>query len=347
MFPGDLNNDGQANHLDLLPLGVAYGQMGPPRFEAGLAWFPQETDFWAQSLPVSGVNLAFVDANGNGLIDSLDLDGIALNYDSVQMMSLPSPMPYLLTDTFLVEELPILELQFNRTEAAVGDTVEITIHINIPDPTVFPSTHPPVAVAFSITYDPSFINEEATQFVAAPDSEDLMFIGAGVANVNFGRSPPSGRIEFAAAGRGQGALAMSRPIGKLIIVIEDMILLEGNPGFDIDDPTLINLQEEIIELQTLTDGLLVTDVATPLESIGEVQVFPNPTMGMVHLCGLTNVEDEIRVYSVHGTYVNVPHPGLGNCRSVDLSQFSAGIYFFQIQNQKKVITRKVIKRPAY
>lgn len=344
MFPGDLNNDGTANHLDLLPLGVAYGQMGPPRFEASLEWFPQESEFWAQSLPVSGVNLVFVDADGNGLIDSLDLDGIAMNYDSTQVMSLPPPMPYLLTDTFPVEELPTLELRFNRTEAAAGDTVEITMHINIPDPTVFPPTNPPTAVAFSITYDPAFINEEATRFVAAPASEDLMFIGAGVANVDFGRSPPSGRVEFAAAGRGQGALAMSRPIGKLIIVIEDMILLEGNPGFDINDPTLINLREEIIEVQTLTDNLLVTDTSAPLGENDDWQIFPNPTDGMVQICGDQDSMTVVQLISAEGRCLEVPQRFNGDCRSLDFSALPAGVYFLRIPHQEGVISKKIVKQ---
>ncbi|MBK9013208.1 MAG: hypothetical protein IPM82_03480 [Saprospiraceae bacterium] len=100
LFPGDANNDGVANQYDLLPIGVAYGQEGFPRPGATLDWLPQFLpQQWLQALPVSGVNLGFCDSDGNGLIDSFDIDAIALNFDSTQTGAQPPPMPYLLPDT--------------------------------------------------------------------------------------------------------------------------------------------------------------------------------------------------------------------------------------------------------
>lgn len=344
IFPGDLNNDGTANFLDLLPLGVAYGQTGPMRFEATLNWQPQEVELWPFNLPVSGVNLASVDADGNGVIDSLDLDAIAFNYDSMQVLSLPPPQPYLLTDTFLVEERPTLELRFNRTEAAAGDTVEVTIFLNIPDPTVFPPTNPPTAIACRISFDPAMINEASTRFLAAEDSEDLMFIGAGTDNVDFGRSPLSGQLEFAAAGRGQGVLAMSRPVGKFIIVIEDMILLEGNPGIDIDDALLINLFEQVIDVQVETDTLLIVDTHPPMPTSITLAAFPNPCQQSVQICGLNSQTQALEIFDSQGRLLRV-FPYLDqNCQRVDMERFPAGSYFFQVQAPGYYETLKVVKQ---
>ena len=88
MFPGDANNDGVANQYDILPVGVAYGMEGFPRPGASPIWQPQFQPFaWPQNLPVSGVNLAFVDSDGNGLIDSLDIDAIAFNFASTSFLA--------------------------------------------------------------------------------------------------------------------------------------------------------------------------------------------------------------------------------------------------------------------
>lgn len=340
VFPGDLNNDGTANYLDLLPLGVAYGQTGPIRFEATLDWQPQEAELWPLNLPVSGVNLVSVDADGNGIIDSLDLDAIAFNYDSMQVLSLPPPQPYLLTDTFLVEERPTLELRFNRTEAAAGDTVEVTIFLNIPDPEAFPISNPPTAVACRITFDPTLINEESTRFFAAEDSEDLMFIGAGVNNVDFGRSPISGQLEFAAAGRGQGALAMSRAVGKLIIVMEDMILLEGSPGFEIYDALLINLGEQVIDVEVETDTLLIVGTHTPMITSTSLQAYPNPCRKSVQLCG---GDQEVKLFDHQGRLLRVFQQSGQNCQQIDMGAYPAGIYFFGTQALGNHQTLKVVK----
>ncbi|WP_169433356.1 T9SS type A sorting domain-containing protein [Lewinella cohaerens] len=344
IFPGDLNNDGTANFLDLLPLGVAYGQTGPMRFEATLNWQPQEAEPWALNLPVSGVNLVSVDADGNGVIDSLDLDAIAFNYDSIQVLSLPPPQPYLLTDTFPVEERPTLELRFNRTEVAAGDTVEVTIFLNIPDPTVFPPTNPPTAIACRISFDPTMINEASTRFLAAEDSEDLMFIGAGTNNVDFGRSPLSGQLEFAAAGRGQGALAMSRPVGKFIIVIEDMILLEGSPGIDIDNALLINLFEQVIDVQVETDTLLVVETQTPIPTSAALEAFPNPCQKSVEICGLNSQTQTLEMFDSQGRLLRTFQQVGQDCQQISMENFPAGTYFLRTQSLRNYETLKLIKQ---
>lgn len=344
VFPGDLNNDGAANFLDLLPLGVAYGQTGPIRFEGTLNWQPQEAELWGLNLPVSGVNLVSVDADGNGVIDSLDLDAIAFNYDSIQVLSLPPPQPYLLTDTFPVEQRPTLGLRFNRTEAAAGDTVEVTIVLNIPDPTAFPPTNPPTAVACRISFDPIMINEESTRFFAAEDSEDLMFIGAGTNNVDFGRSPLSGQLEFAAAGRGQGALAMSRQVGKFIIVIEDMILLEGSPGIGIDDALLINLNEQVIDVQVETDTLLVVGTQTQVPTSMTLEAFPNPCRKNVQICGLNSQTQTLEMFDSQGRLLHTFQQVGPNCEQINMDAFPAGIYFLRTQALGYYEALKVIKQ---
>ena len=344
IFPGDLNNDGTANYLDLLPLGVAYGQTGPIRFEATLNWQPQEAELWPFNLPVSGVNLVSVDADGNGVIDSLDLDAIAFNYDSTQVLSLPPPQPYLLTDTFPVEERPTLELRFNRTEAAAGDTVEVVLFLNIPDPEVFPPSNPPTAIACRITFDPTVINEEGIRFVAAEDAEDLMFIGASTNNVDFGRSPLPGQLEFAAAGRGQGALAMSRPVGKFIIVIEDMILMEGSPGFEINDALLINLGEQVIDVQVEIDSLLIVDTHAPMITNSSLEAYPNPCKNSVQICGFGAEKRKVGMFDSQGRLLRVFQQWGQNCEELDMETYPAGIYFFRAQGSGNYQTLKVIKQ---
>ncbi|MEM7574623.1 MAG: hypothetical protein AAF433_17085 [Bacteroidota bacterium] len=279
IFPGDLNNDGIANHLDLLSLAVAYGQTGPPRPDATLVWVPQETEFWDAFLPVSGVNLAFVDADGNGLIDSLDLDGIVANYDSLQTDALPAPTPYALTDTFLVEERPEIQLSFDQETAGNGTIITADLNLIIPNPDIFPPTRQPLAVALTISFDPQFINEEAISISFASDATDLMFVAAAPGLVEFGRSPPSGIIQFAAAGRAPAVLNESQLLGQFIIVVEDMILLPDDPlDIQLTEHFMINLAEEVIETNAQTGSILLTGL-TPSAAYTPLYISPNPSRG--------------------------------------------------------------------
>lgn len=328
LFPGDMNNDGEANHIDLLPLAIAYGQEGPERPGANFEWIPQETIPWEIGLPVTGIDLSFVDADGNGRLDSLDLDAIPLNYDSTQTDAFPPPQPYLLPEVFEVDELPTLILDIDEDEVGEGDTIEVSLSLNIPDPTVFPFSNSPTALACIITFDPAFINEDAIFYEPDSGADDLMFVAASVNDVAFGRSPASGTIEFACGGRGQGALRMSRPIGKFKIVIEDMILLEGNPMFTITDQVLININEQVIDLDTQNDDLLVSVAADPSKRV-DIEGFPNPTRGVLVVCPGEFLDyTDISVFNEAGQYFQLDFtPVNEHCWQVDLTVLPEGVYF--------------------
>jgi hypothetical protein len=82
MYPGDVNNSGQANTLDVLFLGLSWGSTGPERMSPTTAWMPQSVapNQWAQEFS-NGINYAYADCNGDGVIDQADLEeGIEANF---------------------------------------------------------------------------------------------------------------------------------------------------------------------------------------------------------------------------------------------------------------------------
>jgi hypothetical protein len=81
IWPGDVNNNGEVNVVDLLYLGIAFGETGPVRPDATTEFTGQEAGLpWSQNFP-NGINYAYADADGNGVVDEDDLDdGIEDNY---------------------------------------------------------------------------------------------------------------------------------------------------------------------------------------------------------------------------------------------------------------------------
>lgn len=74
IWPGDVNNNGEVNVVDLLYLGVAFGETGPVRPGATTDFVGQAAGpLWAQNFP-NGINYAYADADGNGIVDENDLD---------------------------------------------------------------------------------------------------------------------------------------------------------------------------------------------------------------------------------------------------------------------------------
>lgn len=79
VWPGDVNNNGVVNEADLLFLAFGFGETGPQRKVISAAWEAQDVaESWPTSL--TGINLAFADCNGDGLVDDQDIDAIRQNF---------------------------------------------------------------------------------------------------------------------------------------------------------------------------------------------------------------------------------------------------------------------------
>ena len=81
IWPGDVNNNGEVNVVDVLYLGVAFGETGPTRPGATTDFVGQAAGLpWTRNFP-NGLNYAYADADGNGIVNEDDLDeGIDDNY---------------------------------------------------------------------------------------------------------------------------------------------------------------------------------------------------------------------------------------------------------------------------
>lgn len=117
------------------------------------------------------------------------------------------------------------------------------------------------------------------------------------------------------------------------IAVGDVI--EGNAAiyFDYNEPIITNtVSTEIVE--TLA-------VATP-EFSQDIQLYPNPTSGMVNLSVAKGMEiSKIAVYDITGKRLLVQK----NTKAINLENFSAGIYFVTIMGADGAKTRKkVIKK---
>lgn len=87
VYPGDANNDGIANNLDVLALGLGYGNTGVVRPFANATWIGQPCVDWAQTMTQTdplGNSITFnakhSDCDGNGVVEATDTLYISQNY---------------------------------------------------------------------------------------------------------------------------------------------------------------------------------------------------------------------------------------------------------------------------
>lgn len=349
MFPGDTNNDGMANQYDLLPIGVAYGMEGFPRPDASLAWIPQfHPQQWPQNLPTSGVNLGFCDGDGNGFIDSLDIDAIALNFDSTQAGAVPPPLPYLLPDTCFTCPPPDLLITFDRDTAMVGDTFYATLTLRYPDG-LDPSAGA-LGIAFNLSYDPENVKDSLTKVFPDTMPGDLMFVAATSTLARAWRAVPPGNIGFGAAGRGTNALFFTRPLGTVELVVEDMIIRSTAVDFWMEaaDFQIVTAGELAVSLgEVTTDTLVLFDpvnaAAEATFRLEKIAVFPNPAHDWLRVTSPDLPIEKIECYSPGGQQLLPAWAGFSNHAELPLARLAPGIFFIKIYTPKGMLVKKLVK----
>ncbi len=223
LLPGDANNDGRVNHVDLLAIGLNFGQTGPPRIPTaqGFDWTPKPFLLWPTTLPTTGINDGFSDCDGDGIVSAEDILAIKFNYDSAHNQSQPPPQPYQPFVKVPTTARPKLVFVFDKDTATVNDTLRLNIFYE--QPPGLPQAISPMGVAFTLEFKEEFIKDSLTTVIFEPSAPDLHF-AAGANGFADARKLPPGRVEFSVTGEHAPRLSFSRPIGAVDFVIEDLII---------------------------------------------------------------------------------------------------------------------------
>ncbi|MBE9469518.1 MAG: PKD domain-containing protein [Bacteroidetes bacterium] len=79
VWPGDANSDLEANHYDIMTIGLNYDLTGPKRDDASLLWIGQFSQNWS-TYQIDGTNNKYGDCNGDGIINNIDTLAIKQNF---------------------------------------------------------------------------------------------------------------------------------------------------------------------------------------------------------------------------------------------------------------------------
>ena len=240
VWPGDNNNDGIANYLDILWIGIAHGITGPERAVMSTNWQGQGADDWMTSTMVSMIDHKFMDSDGNGEINELDIDAINDNYDQEHNFSPPNiwdvnrsdvpPLMVAIADTVEDNTAMVLDVLLGSTDDAIA------------------SAH---GLAFQIQFDPTLISPSSISFdIEGWMGNDLwkvdrLQVAAGILEIGMTRSDGQG---ISGAGK-IGTLNMSYNTVTDPTPTEISIL----------SAYLINENEGVIEVSGQTANTVIVD----------------------------------------------------------------------------------------
>lgn len=343
VWPGDVNNNGIVNGVDLLYLGTVYGLTGPARAEVETNWSEQPLiEAWGSFFP-NGVNHAFADCNGDGVVDADDIEE-ALKDNIGETHPGSGEADY-------NNGLQSLDIPVSLSPSVSFDNGDLILKIGVSLGNEDFAVQDFYGIALQLSYTSSLIDEADFSFAL---TEDSWIDGPAQENsaVLFEEDDDAHTAELAITltDPSQRRSGLGR-IGEFSIVMEDIIvgLIRDTMSIQIDSITLLNaafskiaVVPDTISFILSEDQLILSDEAPPATQSPNVQLYPNPNQGQFLIKADEPIEN-IRVFDLLGRRVPSHIFLLGSGRfSVEMPKAPPGTYMVSGRTANATFTKKVI-----
>lgn len=329
VWPGDANDNTVANNFDLLPIGLAYGDLGFARAQTNSSWLPFGSADWSNNNIPGLPNHKHFDSDGNGRIDSLDVDVILLNYgrsyfrSGIQSLAGISP--------FGVDDISVY----------TGDTISSPIYLG----NIFYPITDAYAVAFTINYNPDHIEAGSVNvdFNNSWLGTDLLHVQKSFDRV--------GQIEVAISRKDKTPVDGYGPIGALNFTIKDDLIMGRLLVSDsiispvtISDVRLIDHNNTEIGTTPLTGSITILELLSidpPKKENLDIQLFPNPTDGLLNIISKKARITSIQLFNATGQLIDQNSTPDQYENKISMEHLATGVYFLSIQTDQGVFNQKV------
>ncbi len=335
VWPGDANVDFTANNFDLLPIGLAYGSIGPLRQTASLAWVAQYSADWLQT-QLNGADYKHIDCDGDGLIDAADTLPILLNYGFTHQRA---------SIVDAVASAPSLYFTFVNDTAMAGDTLHFEIGLG----TVIQPADSVYGIAFTINYSKEVVDSNSAHI-----SHTQCWIGTPGNNLltlqhdNY----TNGKIDCAIVGtdhlnkQGFGTIGVLGIDMKDDLSGRDSLIKTLNLSFS--NLRFIDVDGNEKALNALNDSIIVWQDITKIEEYTSQQhrfsIYPNPTSDFVMLdfSNLKQQADKVSLINMYGVEVYSTSNLQNGKLQLSTKNFNSGIYFIQVKTTQNILSKKLI-----
>ncbi len=320
VWPGDINNDGIANNLDILELGLHYTQTGPPRSFISNSWDGYNASIWTGTTS-NGKNLNYSDCNGDGTINNGDTAAIFYNYGLTHQKSnaQASVNPLL---TIIPDQSVLYSGTWGTSSVYLGNATNTITNIN--------------GLAFTVTFDQTLI-ESANFYIEYPTS----FLNASNQNLTFSKLDQSNGMLYTAITHTNNTNISG--MGKIAI-------LHYKLSSTFTSNTLLNIgltqahqSDASGALSQLSSGSSTVAVSVGLHELIKstgISMYPNPANQNITISSKTFL-DKIEVLSVTGQLM-MRENASGSVHLLDLANLTNGVYFISVYNKDNTVQREKI-----
>jgi len=334
VWPGDVNNDGRVDMLDLLPLSFYLGHSGEERgSEDPMMWLASAAGDWTSHQVHDGTNLKHADTNGDGIITAVDTSAIIHNYlKHHQFVSATSN--------------PLVAFPFNLTPSSngpfyEGDTVSFDISVG--------STQFPALDIMGLSFELDF---PAADFIDLPSikvdlhKESWLTINAPSLGITI--KPEESRIDAGLARADGKFISGFGTIGKLeFIVVRD---IDGfHPGGNtiqipvrMKNGNILTASGRIESMRDVQSSVTMRIIPNEQQKESTLSIFPNPATDEINIAIKGNaVLESIELISLTGQILQSQK--CGSCKQTSLNTLSLqnGFYAIRATTSEGVMVSKV------
>jgi hypothetical protein len=329
VWPGDANHDSIVNNLDLLPIGLFYAQIGPPRATISNAWQEYIATNWGMLEP-GGADIKHADCNGDGVINNSDTLAINLNFSLSHAFSSESaeiratdPDLYFVTasSTYNSADWVDAEIWAGTSSVSVSNLYGIAFNLNYEASLVQPGTE-------SLSYPPSWIGTPGTNVITIAKIDALTNIAyPGITRIDHLNGNGFGKI---ANFRFQVKTSISSP-AVLHFSVSNCIA-HDSAAF----PILFNMT---------ADSILINPATTAISNLGVnpcLSIYPNPFSEETTLEFTEEQKDcSARILDIAGRELRKVNFS-GKKLIIEKNDLPAGVYFVNIVSENKMVINKKI-----
>ncbi|MEM8585310.1 MAG: T9SS type A sorting domain-containing protein [Bacteroidota bacterium] len=321
VWPGDLNNDGIANYVDLIALGFGFSETGPVR-DQPIFWVPTPGDSWdGQQVFEDAPDLKHLDGNDDGLVDVEDFGQTLTFYN----LTRPDYEPQDFTT-------PGNEVLLTRTNGDPFETIPLST-LRVGDIRVVSPFSDLRAVTFELEYDPEYFAFFSIGEEDLSDPSSLKYIRAA----SDSKFEAAVYVEDPEIEQGESYELVS---GLRFITVEDppsfstAVQFKNIRGW-LSDGTEVGLgsQGTVLNLEQ-PSGLNEPAWANA------VNVYPNPVRETLNVSSLERALDQIEVIDNLGRVLTTNRTPQ---TPMDVSHLPAGIYRLRLTIGSESIYRSFSK----
>jgi hypothetical protein len=330
VWPGDANNDGIVNNLDILNVGNAFSKQGNARNILQLNWAEAEVLKWTDTLP-NGLNLGYIDCSGNGFVNIEDAYAIELNYGETN-----SNFNGLNFTQGTIND-PLLTVVATDSFWQPGDTVTLNIFLNQNNNDSLYN------IAFTLNYDTALIQEASVNMLPHPQ-----FGGGGRQPIFVQKNfENNGYVEFGISRTNNTNHGGSLAIAVTNFIIEDNLIgksfLDAANAFHLSHIKMYNkeMQEKPVMGDTVSAKIITTISEKKLEQ--QVSIYPIPANDKIFIDFTKEIEvKEIQLIYMNGSINNVEFTIAGNSAMLNVSSIAKGIYILKLITRNGVLHQKIL-----